>query len=189
MQEDRIKSAREIAMERLASMPGLTPEELSEQREKEYGPRGTGIAARYLDGTLRSSDLAGELRRYQGKEGEVVRKAFVSALCAAINLHDETKSAKAIEGIGVVAGGADLGEMKREVTAITAELRRQDEQRRAACEDRERQKLRRLGISGSAVRPNVAASEEWQQELASIESGYRERIESIRERLCELPGL
>ena len=189
MQEDRIKSAREIAMERLASMPALTPEELNEQREKEYGPRGTGIAARYLDGALRDSDLEGELRRYQGKEGEVVRKAFISTLCASISLRNEAKGVKAIEGIAVVAGGADLGEMKREVTAIAGELRHQEEQRRAAYEDRERQKLARLGISGSAVRPNVAASEEWQEELAGIESGYRERIESIGEALRRATGV
>ena len=104
MAEDRIKSAREIAMERLARMPALTPEELNEQREKEYGPRGKGIAGRYLDGPLRSSDLAGELRRYQGKEGEVVRKAFVSALCDAISLRDEAKSVRAIEGINAQIG-------------------------------------------------------------------------------------
>ena len=189
MEQDRIKSAREIAMERLASMPGLTPEELNEQREKEYGPRGTGIAARYLGGALRDSDLAGELRRYQGKEGEVVRKAFVSALCASISLGDEAKSVRAIEGIGVVAGGADLGGMKREVTAIAVELRQQEEQRRASYEDRGRQRLTRLGISGSAVRPNVAASEDWRQELAGIEAGYRERIESIREALRRIAGV
>jgi len=189
MEEDRIKSAHEIAMERLARIPGLTPDELSEQREKEYGPRGTGIAARYLDGTLRVTDLAGELRRYQGKEGEVVRKALVSALCESITLRDETKSVRAIEGIGAVAGGADVAEMTREVTAIAVEFRQQEEQRRAGYEDRERQKFTRLGISGSAVRLNVAASDEWRQELAGIEAAYRERIESTRETLRRLAGL
>ena len=189
MEQDRIKSAREIAMERMAGMPGLTPEELDEQREKEYRPRGVAIAGRYLDGTLRNSDLVRELRCYQGKDGEAVRKAFVSALCQSISLRDETKSVKAIEGIGTVAGNADLGEMTREMGVISGEFRQREEQRWTVYEDLARQKLGHLGISGSAVRPNVAESEEWRQELASIEAGYRERIESIREKLSELPGL
>jgi len=184
--EDRIKSAREIAMERLANMPALTPEELAEQREKEYGPRGIAIARKYLDGTLRSSELKRELKHYRGKDGEAVRKAFVSTLCKSIGLRDEAKSVKAIDGIAAVAGKADLAGMKQEIETISGEFRRQEEQRRAVYEDLEMENLNDLGISGTAVRPNVAGSEDWQQELAGIEAGYGERIGIIREKLSEL---
>lgn len=186
MVEDRIKSAREIAMERLANLSALTPEELAEQREKEYGPRGEAIANKYLEGTLRSGELTGELKRYRGKDGEAVRKAFVITLYESIGLRDEAKSVKAIDGIAAVAGKADLAGMKQEIEVISGEFRRQEEKRRVACEDLEREKLNDLGISGSAVRPNVAGSEDWQRELASIEAGYCEGIEGIREKLLKI---
>jgi hypothetical protein len=187
--EDRIKSAREIAMERLASLSALTPEELDEQRKKEYGPRGAAIAQKYLEGTLRSSELARELKRYQGKDGEAVRKAFVSTLCESIGLQDVTKSMKAIDGIAAVAGKVDPGEMKREIETISGEFIREAERRRAEYTDLMRQKLVSMGISGSAVWPNVAEDDDWRRELKRIGVGYSERADVIREKLSELPGL
>ena len=186
MAEDRIKSAREIAMERLAGLPALTPEELDEQRKKEYGPRGVAIAQKYLDGPLRSGELARELKRYQGKDGEVVRKVFVSALCESIGLRDQTRSLKAIDGIAAMTGKADLAGMKQEIETISGDFLRQEEQQRVVYEDLERQNLNDLGISGSAVRPNVAGSEDWQQELIRIEAGYSERLEVIKTILSKL---
>ncbi len=186
MAEDRIKSAREIAMERLAGLSALTPEEMDEQREKEYGPRGVAIAQKYLDGPLRSGELTGGLKRYRGKDGEAVRKAIVSTLCESIGLRDQAQSVKAIDGIAAVAGKVDLGEMTREMEVISGEFRQREEQRRAVYEDLGREKLNDLGISGSAVRPNVAGSEDWQQELAGIEARYGERIGAIRESLSRL---
>jgi len=186
VEEDRIKSAREIAMEKMASLPGLTPEELNGQREKEYAPRGVAIARRYLEGVLRSTELESELHRYQGKEAEIVRTALVSTLCEAVGLRDRAESLKAVDGIGALAGGADLAGTKQEMDAISAELEEKEEQQQAACEDREMKRLRGLGISGSAVRPNLSESEDWQQELARIESEYSQRLGDIRKRLAKL---
>ena len=186
MAEDRIKSAREIAMERLASLSALTPEELDEQREKEYGPRGAAIAQKYLEGTLRSNELARELKRYQGKDGEAVRKAFISTLCESISLRDQAQSMKAIDGIAAVAGKADLGEMKREIETISREFIREAERRRAEYTDLMRQRLVSTGISGSAVWPNVAEDDDWRRELKKIGVGYSERVGVIREKLSRL---
>ncbi len=189
MAEDRIKSAHEIAMERLASLSALTPEELDEQREKEYGPRGVAIAKKYLDGRLRSSELARELKRYQGKDGEAARKAFVSTLCESIGLQDKAQSMKAIDGIAAVAGKADFAGVKQEIETISGDFIREAERRRAEYTDLMRQKLVSTGISGSAVWPNVAEDDDWRRELKIIGVGYSERIGVIREKLSRFAGI
>src|SRR5512137_2431855 len=56
-EEEGIKSAFELAMERISGLPKLTPEEKAEQKEREYAPIGTSIAVKYMDGALADSEL------------------------------------------------------------------------------------------------------------------------------------
>ena len=189
MGEDRIKSAREIATERLANMPGLTPEELREQREKEYAPRGTAIARRYLQGTLRSGELSAELERYQGQEAEVVKRALLTTLCDSITSGDCDTSLKALDGIAALAGEADLTGIRREVESLAAEHEERLRERRSVIERREKKKLSELGISGPAVRPNVSEGQEWLKESSQLQAAFGERAGAIRKSLLALFGL
>ena len=50
-----IKSTLELAMEKAAKLPKLTPEEIRERQEREYGPLGRAIAERFLRGELPDS--------------------------------------------------------------------------------------------------------------------------------------
>ena len=57
MKEEKIKSALEIAMEKVSDLPELTREEIEEQKEKEYGPVGDAVAKKYLSGTISDGEL------------------------------------------------------------------------------------------------------------------------------------
>jgi len=72
MEDGKIKSALEIAMEKVAKMADLTPKEIREQKDREYRPRGEVTASKYLSHVIKNTDLAVELSKYQGEEGEVV---------------------------------------------------------------------------------------------------------------------
>ena len=189
MADDRIKSARELAMERLAGMPGMTPEEQAGQREKEYAPRGMAIAQKYLKGTIRSRDLESELEHYQGENRIAVRKGLISALCDAVVVWDGAGSTKAIDGLAAVMDKAGLTEIRQEVETIAGDFIREAEQRRAEYTEMARQKLVRIGISGSAVWPNVAEDDDWRQELKNIGAGYSENFAPVKEQLCRLAGV
>lgn len=189
MENKRIKSALELAMERMAGMSQLTGEELMAQKEKEYQPRGAAIAHKYLEGALRERDLPTELRRYKGEEGEIVSKAVLSTLCQSIKIEDMSQSRKAIDGIQAVATTANLDEIRREAEAIFSEFYQQMEQRYATYEDRGREKLRELWLSGSAVSPNLEESQDWRQELSRLQSEYTSRIDKLRENLSRLIGI
>ena len=189
MADDRIKSARELAMERLAGIPGMTPEEQAEQREKEYAPRGTAIAQKYLKGTIRSRELERELEHYQGENRVAVRKGLISALCDAVVIWDGSGSTKAIDGLSAVIDNTELAAIWQEVETIAGDFIREAEQRRAEFTELARQKLVRMGISGPAAWPNVAEDDDWRQELKKIGAGYSERFAPVKERLCLIAGV
>ena len=183
MEEKRIKSALEIAMERAASMPGLTQEELAEQKEREYQPRGAAIGRRYLEGALKERDLQTELSKYRGQEGEIVKRAFLLTLNQSIRLESKSISLKALEGIKAVEPTADFDEMKRQIETIFDEFGQQVERRIGRYEALEKEKLQQLGISGSAVKRNLEESQAWQEELKRIQSEYDSRISKLKENL------
>jgi len=183
VEDKRIKSALEIAMERVASMPSLTQEELAEQKEREYQPRGAAIARRYLEGALKERDLQTELSRYRGQEGEIVKQAFLLALNQSIKLESKSISLKALEGIKAVELTAGFDEMKRQIEEIFDEFNQQLEQEIPRYEVLENERLQQLGISGSAVKPNLEENQTWQEELKRIQSEYDSKISKLKENL------
>ena len=183
MEDKRIKSALEIAMERADSMPGLTQEELAEQKEREYRPRGVAIGRRYLEGTLKKRDLQTELSKYQGQEGEIVKRAFLLTLNQSISLESRSMSLRALEGFNVVEPATEVGETKRQIETIFDEFGPHVERHVGKYEALEKEKFQKLGISGSAVKPNLEESEAWQSEFKRIQSEYDFRISKLKEHL------
>ncbi len=182
--DKRVKSALEIAMEKAASLPGFSQEEIMEQKQQEFQPRGAAIAHRYLEGVLRQRDLPTELSRYQGQEAEIVKKALLMTLCQSVKLEGLSISLRAVDGIQALQPDRDLAEAKKEIGAASVEFRKQVGESSGRYEAVEKERLRRLGISGSAVRPNLEESGAWQEELKRIRSGYDSRISKVKEGLC-----
>jgi hypothetical protein len=183
VEEKKIKSALEIAMEKAAAMPGLTQEERAEQKEREYQPRGAAIGHRYLEGALKESDLQAELSRYRGQEGEIVKQAFLLTLNQSIKLESQDMSLRALAGIKAVAPSVDLGEIKRQIEAVFDEFTQRLEREIRRYQALEKERLQQLGIFGSAVKPNMADNQTWQEESERIQSEYNSRINEIKEKL------
>lgn len=79
--DDEVKSAFELAMERISALPQLTPQEMAEQKEKENAPVGRAIAVKYLNGALSVEDLPAELSRYGEDRQQSIRRALLAVLC------------------------------------------------------------------------------------------------------------
>ena len=78
MGEEGIKSALEIAMEKISRLPELTPEEIAGQKEREYMPIGEALCQRYLNGAITDKDLSFELEKCHGDKEHIVRRTLVS---------------------------------------------------------------------------------------------------------------
>ncbi len=186
MEDKRIKSALEIAMEKVAKMADLTPQEIREQKEREYGPRGEVTASRYLSHVLKNTDVVVELSKYQGEEEQIVRKAFLSSLCQAIQLDDADKSRRAIEGIQALDIDFDFEGVMGEFKEISSAFSREGDKTYQKLEESQKETLSGLGISGSAVRPNVKEKADCQNELNQMRTPYDMRIAKLKAKMLHI---
>jgi hypothetical protein len=185
LEDEGIKSALEIAMERIARMPELTPDEITAQKEKEYAPIGLALSKRFLDGTILESELAPEMKKYSGEQGRIVRRVLIDALCRSIQLDDKQRSRKALSGIGELLSPEDrfpqsAGQDLENILAGYDEEKAKEARR---LEGLEIERLIEFGISGTAVRPNVVENEAWQRGIQRIKQAFEPRLESIRKAL------
>jgi hypothetical protein len=188
VEEERIKSAFEIAMERISGLPELTPEEIAAQKEKEYGPIGTTLAVKYMNGTITDSELPIELKRHQEDRRRIIRRALVTSLCREMVL-DGTKATamKALSGIEQIAPEIkdDLRAVEEDYLKTVGEFEAARNERFREFEIMARERMKSFGISGSAVRPNIIENEQWQKELAAIQQSYEPRLSGMRNALIQ----
>jgi hypothetical protein len=184
--EERVKSALEIAMERLSSMPELTPEEIAQQKEEEFRPVGQAIGRRYLTGMIDTREMVAELARHGDESERIVRSACISTLCASIRMEDSRAAGNALTGLSSLAENPDAfrEEADSRWNRLWNAYKKREE---AAIEEFETEALRTLaaiGISGSAIRPNLGDSESVQAELESLRRSFDRDLETFRSELA-----
>ena len=185
-----IKSAWELAMEKVEKLGKLSPEGLQRQKTEKCGSIGQGLAERYLGG-MPLRDLKLELDKHKGEERELVRAALASKLIDTIELGDAERLSKVIEGISELKlkSRDDLAGIKAEVEQLFGEYREAEQKKRREVDVAARGVLHQLRISGSAiggVNPEVVP--EWKNELDKIAQPYRERLDGMKARLAGFPA-
>jgi len=180
-----IKSAWELAMEKVDKLGKLSPEELRKQREDKCRSIGQGLAERYLGGML-LRDLKLELDKRKSEERQLVGEALASKLIDAIELGDAGRLSKVIEGISELnlRSAEGLAGVRAEIEELFGEFPEAEQKKRREVETAARGVLHKLRISGSAigsVNPEVVP--EWKNELDKIAQPYRERLDGLKARL------
>lgn len=184
-----IKSAWEIAMEKVDKLGKLSPEELRNQRRQELAPVGQGLADRYLGG-LGLWQLKIELDRYKGTERDLVTEALISSLARGIELGNNERLAKAIEGVCALKEEhkASITEIKDQAETLFREYQEVEQRERQQAEESVKGILHQLRISGSAIGAvNPRVMPEWQQALDRFAEPYIIRLEELKDRLKSLP--
>ncbi len=185
-----IKSAWELAMEKVDKLGKLSPEEMRRQKDERCRLVGEGLAERYLSGTpLR--DIRLDLDKNKGQDRGLVEAALASRLISSIELGDTERLSKVLEALSAIGfhSGEGLPDIRAEIEALFDEYRDADQKRRREVETAARGVLHQLRISGSAVgsvNPDVVP--EWKSELDAIARPYRERLDGIKARLAGFPA-
>ena len=187
MEEERVKSALEIAMERISGMPELTPEEIAEQKKKEYSPVGEALCNKYLQGIVDAKDLTVELNKHKGESGGIVRQAFIGRLCSSIQLDDFETAGKALKGLLELAEDRDdfSEKVRNSWDRLLNDFEGQMGETLRELEGAAIESLKRLGISGSAIRPNLLEHEPAKQGLADLRQSFEPKLEKFRTMLKE----
>ena len=179
----KVKSTIELAMEKAAKLPRLTEEELRQQKEKEFGPRGRAIAGRFLAGDLADEDLDSELSRYPDEQGEVVRGAFLESMCEAIDIGEAEATARAFEGIETLVRDDRLEETSSRLRGILQDFQEQRQRELARAEQAEAVILRELGVSGSGIRLNMEQSQGWREKRSELLARFRPKLDELKREL------
>jgi hypothetical protein len=190
LEEEKIKSALELAMERVSRLPELTPEEIAEQKERELRPIGRTISSKYLQDWIDENGLLAELHNYQGEQKSIVRRALVSSLCQSIQLEDISKSEKAFQGLASLE--KDVTEFWEEIQKTFLQIRRDFEREKQIFykkyESIAKVKLQNAGIRGSAVKPNLIENEDWLRNMNGVCRTYEPKLKEIKDKLTNRLG-
>jgi len=182
-----IKSAWELAMEKVEGLGKLSPEEVRRQKEAKCAPIGQALAKRYLGG-LGLWQLEVELDKYQGDDRSLVEAAFVSELVSAIDLEDTGSLQGIMDAVRLVKQDkAAVDSVDGEIRALLGDYQAVESEQRGELEERGRQLLQVLGISGSSIGGiNPGAVERVAGGSSPFAQPYREKLEALKQRLVAL---
>ncbi|MCX7912214.1 MAG: hypothetical protein N2506_04560 [Dehalococcoidales bacterium] len=191
-----IKSAAEIAMEKLKEIGEPTEEE---RLKWKYGPEGERLAALYLREDV---NLLNELKKYDEKARKVVLSGLADILLRNITLPRNEAARrtnrKAMDGIKAiktdkVAVENVFSRMRRVLDHYVQEGAKQKKQAyeslKADFEQRIQEAIRqRTGVSNARVNIDVEKQpqflEEWQRLEAQIENQYAQLLEEYKQELA-----
>jgi hypothetical protein len=175
-------------MERISGLPELTPEEIAAQKEKQYAPLGEAIAAKFLAGLFSDNELPMGLDKYEADQKAIVRRALLAGLCRAIQLEGGLESAaRALHGMSRIAPAASslIDKAAGDFQSVVREYEQAKQDSSSGFAAEWSRKMADLGISGSAVRPNLNENEDWQEELGKLRQPYESKLEALRARLLQ----
>ena len=192
-----IKSAREIAMEKVEKLEQATDEE---RLKWKYTPEGEKLAARYLK---QNCNLAVELSKYDEKERRYIIEGAVDILVRNINLPQDDLARKnnrrAMEGVKNLKGD------KVAVENVYSKLRRifnhyieQGEQQRQQAyetlksefEVKARQAMQQQGLLFGGkmdVERQPQFQEEWRRVQIQLDSQYYKLLDEYKQELRAIP--
>jgi hypothetical protein len=182
-----IRSAWEIALEKVERLGSLSPEERRRQKEKEFGAIGQILADKYLAG-LGLWQLETELNKYSAEDKGLVQKALASKLIQTIELDNRERLQRVIEAIlALKQGDSAVSSIKSEIEQLFREYEEAAEKESWEIEKSAREVLHQLRISGSAIGAiNPGVIPELRQSLDRLALPYEERLEGLKTKLIDL---
>ena len=171
-----IKSTLDIIMEK-AKKFSVTEEEKKGFRRQELEGKIKGLVQKMLDGILGAERFQAEVVALQLKEKELVDQVLREELVARLEV--EANSQELLKMLEYAAKPSSPA-VKKALGEFGKKAEKQKEARRKGLLD----ELKRKGISGSAVLPNLDADPEWARAKLEMKQQLQERI---REQIKSLP--
>jgi hypothetical protein len=151
-----IKSAIELAMERTKGLV-MDDQEKREAAARELGSRVSGVLRRYLEGMV---DWAGFQKEYERLDGEKSQKNRLLMDAALADFGSSDNNEKVFDILSFA--GMDVGEgLKDEIEDLRREFHERISSETEGVKRNVTARLNGMGISGSAVEPNVTEWDEW----------------------------
>lgn len=174
-----VKTAIEIAMEKVAKMPKLNSDEIHEQKKTELKEAGKSLAKRMLNGSLRKKNLGTELQKYGDTAQSIVKNALVEFLKSSLSLEESSTNQLILEIIKSIYSNLNLDEVNEALSRVIDEYQQMKQMEFALVIKQERKLLEEIGIAGSALVPNIKTNPFWEQKETELASDFSEKLESV----------
>ena len=166
-----IRSTMDIIMEKTKGLT-MTEEEKEAFRKKETAGKVRGLFQRFLDGFIDAERLKDEIGSLGEKRYAVAREALLRECMGRMEPGaDNTILLDALEN----AAGPDIAPIQKIILDYNQDLEQQKMDRKQVMQKH----LERLGISGTAVIPNIHADQEWIKHLSEMNKGFQEKLKNI----------
>jgi hypothetical protein len=179
-----IKSAREIAQEKVSKLGELSPEERREQKQGKCCLIGKSLAEKYLS-QYDIRLLGGELNKHNDQDRKLIKQAAVDRLIEGINFNYSSKLDKISQGILTLVDTATAIETLDTIKELFQEYEEAENRERQEIEKAGREILHQLRVSGTAVgQINIRAKKEWEKRLTQLTGPFEERLNDLKQKLC-----
>ena len=175
-----IKSTLELALERTKKMT-ISEKEKEEIRQKKLLEKAKGLSHRYREGHAPLSELQKEIERMDEKTSVAVKEFLLSQWLDALSFEDD-RLIKAIEWLK----NGRIGEVRERFRHLSSQYREEMEKTGHEVRTQLEEALKREGIDGSAVEPNVEGSPRWKEAVEKLDHLYGGKLEEIRKHLRNL---
>lgn len=174
-----IKSTLELAMEKTKKI-AISEEEREEIKRKEIMQKAAGLFHRYMEGHIPFNEILKEIERMEEKTGSIVKGFLLTQWINALSLNDEEE--RFIKGIESFKNRG-INEVIQKLRHLLSQYRTEKEKVKQEVKVQSIEALRRKGIYGSAVEPNIEVDQLWEKELGKLDHFYGERLKEIKEQL------
>jgi len=163
-----IKSTLDIIMEKTKGLT-MTEEEKEAFRKKETEGKVRGLFQRFLDGFIDTERLKDEIGSLGEERYAIAREVLIRECMSRMEAGtDNTILLDALEN----AAGLDIAPIQKIILDYNQDFEQQKMDRKQVL----RENLKGLGISGSAVIPNIHADQEWIRYLPEMNKGFQEKL-------------
>jgi len=177
-----IKSTLELALERTKKL-AISEKEKEEIRQKKLLEKATRLFHRYREGHAPLSELQKEIERMDEKTSAGVKEFLLSQWIDALSLKEEDE--RLIKGIEWLKNG-HLEEVLERFHHLFSQYREEMEKTRHDVRTQLAEGLKREGIEGSAIEPNVEGNPLWKEAVEKLDHLYGAKLEEIRKQLRNL---
>ncbi len=170
-----IKSAIELAMERTKNL-------VMDEKEKEKSliqdaeNRLKAMARRFLDGAIDVDDFRNQYDKVE--LAEVAKRSLLVDIV--VNGFDVGEDAKLFDLLHVVDRRLD-GRLKKELDTFQRRFTEALEKKSGEVRKRILGRLKTMGITGSALEPNLAAWDEWKVAVSETKEAFRSRLQQWKD--------
>ena len=180
--DNEIKSALDIAMEKAQKLGSLSPEESRKIKERELMATGEALAKRYFN-RLPMRDIDVEMGRHDEEERKIIVRSILSNLANGLDIKHEADFEALLEAIRHFSGDSDTVQGIKELSHKYREaVEKAWQENMGAVESAKLEELKLNGISGSAILPAAETSPKWLEIRQALESSYGERLAELKKR-------